>query len=56
MVANIVTLEGELHLVDLHAAYGGELIRMEVSHLSHIGALRVLKPRLAVLQWRAIKP
>jgi precorrin-6Y C5,15-methyltransferase (decarboxylating) len=56
MVANVVTLEGELHLVDLHAAHGGELIRMEVSHLSHIGALRALKPRLAVLQWRAIKP
>ena len=56
MVANVVTLEGELHLVDLHAAHGGELIRMDVSHLSHIGALRALKPRLAVLQWRAIKP
>jgi len=55
MVANVVTLEGELHLVDLHAAYGGELVRMEVSHLSHIGALRALKPRMAVLQWRAIK-
>jgi precorrin-6Y C5,15-methyltransferase (decarboxylating) len=50
-----VTLEGELHLVDLHAAHGGELVRLEVSHLAHIGALRALKPRMAVLQWRAIK-
>jgi precorrin-6Y C5,15-methyltransferase (decarboxylating) len=56
MVANVVTLEGELHLVDLHAAHGGELVRIEVSHLSHIGALRALKPRMAVLQWRAVKP
>lgn len=56
MVANVVTLEGELHLVDLQAAHGGELVRMEVSHLAHIGALRALRPRMAVLQWRGIKP
>jgi precorrin-6B C5,15-methyltransferase / cobalt-precorrin-6B C5,C15-methyltransferase len=55
IVANVVTLEGELHLADLHAAHGGELARMEVSYLSRIGALRALKPRMAVLQWRAVK-
>jgi precorrin-6Y C5,15-methyltransferase (decarboxylating) len=56
MVANVVTLEGELHLIDLHAAHGGELVRLDVSYLTHIGPLRALKPRMAVLQWRAFKP
>jgi precorrin-6Y C5,15-methyltransferase (decarboxylating) len=56
MVANVVTLEGELHLVDLQEKHGGELVRIEVSHQTAIGKLRALKPRMAVLQWRAVKP
>jgi precorrin-6B C5,15-methyltransferase / cobalt-precorrin-6B C5,C15-methyltransferase len=56
MVANVVTLEGELHLIDLHAAHGGELVRLDISYLTQIGPLRALKPRMAVLQWRAMKP
>jgi precorrin-6Y C5,15-methyltransferase (decarboxylating) len=55
MVANVVTLEGELHLVDLQEKHGGELVRIEVSHQANIGKLRALKPRMAVLQWRAVK-
>jgi precorrin-6Y C5,15-methyltransferase (decarboxylating) len=56
MVANVVTLEGELHLVDLQEKFGGELVRIEISQMTPIGALRALKPRMPVLQWRAIKP
>jgi precorrin-6Y C5,15-methyltransferase (decarboxylating) len=56
MVANVVTLEGELHLVDLQEKYGGDLVRLDVSYLTRIGPLRALKPRMAVLQWRAVKP
>lgn len=56
LVANVVTLEGELHLVDLQEKHGGELVRIEVSHLDRIGKLRALKPRMPVLQWRAVKP
>jgi precorrin-6B C5,15-methyltransferase / cobalt-precorrin-6B C5,C15-methyltransferase len=56
MVANVVTLEGELHLVDLQEKHGGELVRIEVSYQTSIGRLRALKPRMAVLQWRATKP
>lgn len=56
MVANVVTLEGELHLVDLQEKHGGDLVRIEVSHLARIGNLRTLKPRMPVLQWRAVKP
>jgi len=56
IVANVVTLEGELHLVDLQEKYGGDLVRIDVSYLVHIGKLRALKPRMSVLQWRAVKP
>lgn len=56
MVVNVVTLEGELHLVDLQEKHGGDLVRMEISNLTHIGPFRAMKPRMAVLQWRAQKP
>lgn len=56
IAANVVTLEGELHLVDLHEKYGGDLVRLDVSYLARIGELRALKPRMSVLQWRAVKP
>lgn len=56
MVGNVVTLEGELHVIDLQEKFGGDLVRIDVSVLSKIGNLRALKPRMSVLQWRAIKP
>lgn len=56
MVANVVTIEGELHLYDLHERHGGDLVRIEVSQLARIGSLRALKPRMAVTQWRVRKP
>ena len=56
MVANVVTVEGELHLYDLQEKHGGDLVRLEISHLAHVGRLRALKPRMAVLQWRTRKP
>jgi precorrin-6B C5,15-methyltransferase / cobalt-precorrin-6B C5,C15-methyltransferase len=56
MVANVVTIEGEMNLYDLQEKHGGELVRMDVSTLTHVGQLRAMKPRMAVLQWRVIKP
>ncbi|HLF21922.1 MAG TPA: precorrin-6Y C5,15-methyltransferase (decarboxylating) subunit CbiT, partial [Aestuariivirga sp.] len=56
MVVNVVTLEGELHLVDLQEKHGGDLVRMEISNLAYVGPFRALKPRMAVLQWRTLKP
>jgi precorrin-6Y C5,15-methyltransferase (decarboxylating) len=56
MVVNVVTIEGELHLYDLHEKHGGDLVRIETSHLARIGRLRALKPRMAVTQWRTRKP
>ena len=44
MVANVVTIEGELHLYDLHEKHGGDIVRMEISHLTHVGRLRALQP------------
>jgi precorrin-6Y C5,15-methyltransferase (decarboxylating) len=55
MVANVVTLEGELHVIDLQEKYGGELVRIEISILGKVGTLRALKPRMPVLQWRTTK-
>jgi precorrin-6B C5,15-methyltransferase / cobalt-precorrin-6B C5,C15-methyltransferase len=56
MVANVVTLEGEMHLYDLQEKHGGELVRMETSILTNVGPHRALKPRMAVTQWRTRKP
>lgn len=56
MVINVISIEGELHLYDLQEKHGGDLVRIEVSYLHRIGPLRALKPRMPVLQWRAIKP
>ena len=56
MVANVVTIEGEMHLYDLQEKYGGELLRLDISILGKVGAYRALKPRMSVVQWRAEKP
>ena len=56
MVANCVTIEGEMHLYDLQEKHGGELVRLEISHLAHVGPYRAMKPRMAVTQWRTTKP
>jgi precorrin-6B C5,15-methyltransferase / cobalt-precorrin-6B C5,C15-methyltransferase len=56
MVSNVVTIEGEMHLYDLHEKYGGELVRMDVSTLAYVGPYRAMKPRMSVVQWRVTKP
>lgn len=56
IVANTVSLDGEATVLDLHARHGGDLVRIEVSHLDRIGGMRVMRPRMPVLQWRAQKP
>jgi precorrin-6B C5,15-methyltransferase / cobalt-precorrin-6B C5,C15-methyltransferase len=56
LVANVVTIEGEIHLYNLQEKHGGELVRIDVSTLTHVGPLRAMKPRMAVLQWRVAKP
>ena len=56
MVANVVTIEGEMHLYDLQEKHGGELVRIDVSVLSAVGPYRAMKPRMSVVQWKVTKP
>jgi precorrin-6Y C5,15-methyltransferase (decarboxylating) len=55
LVANTVTLEGDRRLITLQQAFGGELVRIDISKLTHVGHLRALRPRMSVLQWRVTK-
>lgn len=54
-VANAVTIEGEAALYARHATFGGDLARIEVGVLDTVGRHRVLRPRMAVTQWLAVK-
>jgi precorrin-6Y C5,15-methyltransferase (decarboxylating) len=56
LVANVVTLEGEMHLYDLQEKHGGELLRIEIARLEPVGKFRALKPKMPVVQWRVTKP
>ncbi len=55
LVANAVTLEGEAALMDRHAAFGGELVRIDAAISTAVGRLRALRPRMSVLQWRVTR-
>jgi precorrin-6Y C5,15-methyltransferase (decarboxylating) len=56
MVANAVTVDGELALFTRQARHGGDLVRLETSVLDTVGEQKVMRPRMAVLQWSAVKP
>jgi precorrin-6B C5,15-methyltransferase / cobalt-precorrin-6B C5,C15-methyltransferase len=56
LVANVVTIEGEMHLYDLQEKYGGDLVKIEISNLTKVGPYRAMKPRMSVIQWRVQKP
>jgi precorrin-6B C5,15-methyltransferase / cobalt-precorrin-6B C5,C15-methyltransferase len=56
LVANVVSIEGEMHLYDLQEKHGGELVRIAISKIEPIGKYRALKPKMPVVQWRVIKP
>jgi precorrin-6Y C5,15-methyltransferase (decarboxylating) len=56
LVANAVTVEGEVHLAHLQAEHGGELVRVGIEYLTQVGSKRAMKPRMTVTQWRVSKP
>ena len=56
IVANAVTLDGEQALYARHARFGGELARLDISTLDCLGGHAVMRPRLPVTQWLAVKP
>ncbi len=56
LVAHAVSVEGERVLLDAHAAFGGELARIAVSHAAPIGRYRAFRPAFPVTQFAARKP
>lgn len=54
-MANAVTLESEAALIALHAAHGGELVRISVARAAPVGRLTGWKPAMPVTQWSLIK-
>lgn len=52
LVVNAVTLETEALLIALHGTHGGELLRLELSHVAPLGRLRGWVPARPVVQWR----
>ncbi len=56
LVSNAVTLEGEAALAAFHAAHGGALSRIAVSHAESIGAGRGWRAAMPVVQLAARKP
>ena len=51
LVVNAVTLETEAVLAALHAAHGGELLRIELAHAAPVGRMRGWVPARPVVQW-----
>ncbi|WP_245430952.1 precorrin-6y C5,15-methyltransferase (decarboxylating) subunit CbiE [Rhodoplanes roseus] len=56
LVVNAVALETEARLFGLHARYGGELLRLQVSRAEPVGTMTGWRPAMPVTQWRARKP
>ena len=50
LVAHGVSLEGERTLFDAHAAYGGELARIAVSHATPLGRFHAFRPAYPVTE------
>jgi precorrin-6Y C5,15-methyltransferase (decarboxylating) len=55
LVANVVTVEGEVALARAHAAYGGELTRTAQTQAAPIGTMLTWRPALPITQWTYLK-
>jgi precorrin-6Y C5,15-methyltransferase (decarboxylating) len=55
LVANAVTLESEATLMALHAAHGGELVKIMVHRAEPVGALTGWRAAMPVTQWSLVK-
>ena len=56
LVVNAVTLESEAVLLARHAALGGELLRLSVSHAAPVAGMTGWRPAMPVTQWIWEKP
>lgn len=54
LVVNAVTLETEAVLAMLHAAQGGEMLRIELAHAAPLGRMRGWVPARPVVQWSVV--
>jgi precorrin-6B C5,15-methyltransferase / cobalt-precorrin-6B C5,C15-methyltransferase len=55
-VANTVTIESEMMLVEWQRKIGGELTRLAVSHTAPLGSFEVWRQALTVTMFSAVKP
>jgi precorrin-6B C5,15-methyltransferase / cobalt-precorrin-6B C5,C15-methyltransferase len=56
LVANAVTVESEQTLFQARARWGGDLVRLDVSHAKPIGGFTAWRPALPIVQWSVEKP
>lgn len=55
LVANAVTLESEANLIALHAAHGGELVKLQTHRAEPVGPRTGWRPAMPVTQWSLVK-
>lgn len=56
IVMNAVTAEGEGVMLAAYAQYGGDMLRLQVQHLSPLGSKhKGWRPAMPLTQWRAVK-
>ena len=55
LVANAVTLEGEVILAYAHGTHGGDLTRISVAHTAKVGERTGWRPAMPVTQWSLYK-
>lgn len=55
LVANVVTLEGDLRVVSEHARRGGSLTRIDIAHAAPIGGFTGWRAQMTVTQWAVRK-
>jgi precorrin-6Y C5,15-methyltransferase (decarboxylating) len=55
LVANAVTVEGEMALASLQLQFGGDLVRMAVSRAEPVGRFSAFKPMMPVTLWSVQK-
>ncbi|MCX8018759.1 MAG: cobalamin biosynthesis bifunctional protein CbiET, partial [Rhodocyclaceae bacterium] len=48
LVTNAVTLQSEARLLELHAQYGGELVRVAVEHAAPLGRFTAWRPAMPI--------
>jgi precorrin-6Y C5,15-methyltransferase (decarboxylating) len=56
LVANTVTLEGELAVASARRDHGGSLVRIDLAQAEPIGAFTGWRAQMPVVQWTATKP